>query len=49
MTGQEGRPEIIIMGSNDGKDWKEYDFYYKPGNISNSPQMIMPHQPRFDW
>lgn len=37
MTGAEGRPEVIIEGSDsiDGP-WKEYEFLYKPGNINNS-------------
>ena len=25
------RPEIVIEGSNDGSDWREYEFRYKPG------------------
>lgn len=35
MTGVEGRPEVIIEGSNsiDGP-WKEYHFLYKPGNVN---------------
>lgn len=35
MTGVEGRPEVIIEGSNsiDGP-WKEYNFLYKPGNVN---------------
>jgi hypothetical protein len=35
MTGVGGRPEIIVEGSNDmDKGWKEYEFLYKPGNMS---------------
>ncbi|CAL7934808.1 unnamed protein product [Xylocopa violacea] len=50
MTGVEGRPEVIIEGSNniDGP-WKEYEFLYKPGNINNSLPFVAPHQPRLDW
>lgn len=37
MTGVDGRPEIIIEGSNNIEGpWKEYNFLYKPGNINNS-------------
>jgi hypothetical protein len=43
MTGVGGRPELIISGSNDGKEWKEYDFYYKPGDLTTLPQLVMPH------
>lgn len=43
------RPEIIIEGSKDGENWYEYEFKYKPGNISKPPQFVAPHQPRLDW
>ncbi|CAI9730487.1 Hypothetical predicted protein [Octopus vulgaris] len=49
MTGVGGRPEVIIEGSNDMKAWKEYHFLYKPGNVSRSPPVVSPHQPRLDW
>ncbi|EFN87863.1 lipase maturation factor 2 [Harpegnathos saltator] len=50
MTGIEGRPEVIIEGSDsiDGP-WKEYEFLYKPGNVNNSLPFVAPHQPRLDW
>jgi hypothetical protein len=47
MTRQ--RPEIIIEGSNDGKEWKPYEFKYKPGDRSRRPAFIAPYQPRLDW
>lgn len=43
------RPEIIIEGSNDGKEWKEYEFRFKPGNLYRSPPIVAPYQPRLDW
>lgn len=43
------RPEIIIEGSNDGRDWKEYEFRYKPGDLKRRPGFVAPHQPRLDW
>jgi len=43
------RPEIIVEGSNDGKDWKPYGFKWKPGNLSQRPRFVAPHQPRLDW
>ncbi|XP_050408218.1 lipase maturation factor 2 isoform X2 [Patella vulgata] len=50
MTGVKGRPEVIIEGSNDlDKDWKEYHFLYKPGNVSAPLPFVAPHQPRLDW
>jgi len=50
MTGVGGRPEVIIEGSDSmNGPWKEYHFMYKPGNMSESPKFVMPHQPRLDW
>ncbi|KAJ8669667.1 hypothetical protein QAD02_000926 [Eretmocerus hayati] len=50
MTGVDGRPEVIIEGSNSIEGpWKEYHFLYKPGNVNNSLPFVAPHQPRLDW
>jgi len=43
------RPEIIIEGSNDGQNWQEYGFKYKPGELGRSLPWVAPHQPRLDW
>lgn len=43
------RMEIILEGSNDGENWKEYSFKYKPGDINRRPPWNIPHQPRLDW
>lgn len=43
------RPEVVLEGSQDGKTWLEYDFYYKPGNVSHPLPWVAPHQPRLDW
>ena len=43
------RDEIVMEGSNDGIDWKPYEFRYKPGDPSRSPRWNIPHQPRLDW
>lgn len=41
MTGVGGRPELIIEGSNNAQmGWKEYNFLYKPGQISKSPPVV---------
>jgi predicted DCC family thiol-disulfide oxidoreductase YuxK len=47
MTTQ--RNEIVIEGSNDGVEWREYEFRYKPGRLSRRPPWNIPHQPRLDW
>jgi len=43
------RHEIIIEGSDDGVQWKEYAFKYKPGDVKRRPPWNIPHQPRLDW
>jgi predicted DCC family thiol-disulfide oxidoreductase YuxK len=43
------RNEIVIEGSDDGADWKEYAFRYKPGDVTRRPPWNIPHQPRLDW
>lgn len=43
------RPEIVIEGSTDGRTWKEYEFKWKPGDVSRVPGFVEPHQPRLDW
>ena len=50
MTGVGGRPEVIIeTAENMNGPWKEVDFHYKPGNLSEAPKFLLPHQPRLDW
>ncbi|XP_074083253.1 lipase maturation factor 2 [Macrotis lagotis] len=49
MTGLGGRPEVVLEGSYDGQSWMEIEFMYKPGNVSVSPPVVTPHQPRLDW
>ncbi len=43
------RPEIIFEGSQDGKQWRTYEFYWKPGRLDRAPGWVAPHQPRLDW
>jgi lipase maturation factor 1 len=43
------RPEIIVEGSNDGVEWKAYEFRYKVGDVRRAPPFVAPHQPRLDW
>jgi len=43
------RPEIIVEGSDDGVNWREYSFKYKPGDVMRRPPWNFPHQPRLDW
>jgi lipase maturation factor 1 len=43
------RNEIIIEGSDDGTEWREYEFRYKPGDVTRRPPWNIPHQPRLDW
>jgi hypothetical protein len=43
------RNEIILEGSDDGEEWKEFQFHYKPGALNQAPKQIAPLQPRLDW
>jgi lipase maturation factor 1 len=43
------RYEVILEGSNDGKEWREYTFKYKPSNVAWRPRRVAPYQPRIDW
>ncbi|MGR8999639.1 MAG: lipase maturation factor family protein [Gammaproteobacteria bacterium] len=47
MTTQ--RPEIIVQGSVDGRNWQTYQFKYKPVNLDQKLSWNIPHQPRLDW
>ena len=43
------RIELEISGSQDGMQWENYRFKYKPGALQQRPKLAMPHQPRLDW
>lgn len=43
------RREAVIEGSDDGQTWQEYEFRYKPGDVSRPPPFVAPHQPRVDF
>jgi hypothetical protein len=43
------RIELELSGSLDGREWKRYRFRYKPGDPSQRPAVVIPHQPRLDW
>jgi hypothetical protein len=43
------RPEIVVEGSDEGTNWREYEFRYKPGDLHRRPPWVAPHQPRLDW
>jgi hypothetical protein len=43
------RPELIIEGSDDRVNWREYSFRYKPGELHRGLPQIAPYQPRLDW
>ena len=43
------RDEIVVEGSDDGREWRRYEFKYKPGDLKRRPPWVAPHQPRLDW
>ncbi|KAL1517535.1 hypothetical protein ABEB36_001288 [Hypothenemus hampei] len=50
ITGIEGRPEVILEGSDSLEGpWKEYNFLYKPGNVNHSLPFVAPYSPKLDW
>jgi hypothetical protein len=43
------RREIVVEGSENGRDWQAYTFKDKPGDVMRRPRFVEPHQPRLDW
>ncbi|MBV8569535.1 MAG: lipase maturation factor family protein [Acidobacteriaceae bacterium] len=43
------RPEIVLEGSDDNQNWREYSFPFKPGNTHRELPWVAPYQPRLDW
>lgn len=43
------RWELIVEGSDDGANWKAYEFPWKPGDVRRRPQFCFPYMPRLDW
>ena len=43
------RPEIVIEGSDDGVEWKPYEFKFKAGDVRRPLRWVAPYQPRLDW
>lgn len=43
------RTEIIAEWSDDGIEWNEYAFKWKPQAVDRPPPLSAPHMPRLDW
>src|SRR5262249_5301290 len=43
------RMEIQVEGSDDGIQWKSYEFRWKPGPLDRAPRFTGLHMPRLDW
>jgi len=43
------RYEIVIEGSGDGVQWREYGFKAKPGDVHRTPPIVAPYHLRLDW
>jgi lipase maturation factor 1 len=43
------RDEVVIEGTLDGFEWKEYHFKYKPGLLDRGIAQVAPLHPRLDW
>jgi hypothetical protein len=46
---QTQRQELTIQGSQDGVNWTDYRFRYKPNTAADRPRFIVPLHPRLDW
>jgi len=46
---QTQRQELLIQGSDNGVDWTDYRFRYKPDTPADTPRFIVPLHPRLDW
>jgi hypothetical protein len=43
------RDEIVLEGSEDGREWKEYELPCKPGDPMRRPCLVTPYHYRLDW
>jgi hypothetical protein len=43
------RMEIVVEGSQDGREWRAYHWKWKPCDPKRAPPWVAPHQPRLDW
>lgn len=43
------RPEILLEGSYDGREWRSYEFQWKAGRLDRRPSFAGLHLPRLDW
>jgi hypothetical protein len=47
------RDEVVIEGTTEalpgGEDWREYQFFGKPGEVDRRPPQVAPYHLRLDW
>jgi len=43
------RWELIVEGSENNQEWREYEFKFKPSRIDKRPPLIPGYMPSFDW
>jgi hypothetical protein len=43
------RPQLVIQGSEDGRDWRSYELPHQAGPLGRRPDFVAPWQPRLDW
>lgn len=47
-SGPPMRMIAVVEGSNDGEQWKQYEYRYIPTHQKSAPPIIAPHHPRLD-
>ncbi len=48
LTSLDYRPQIVLEGTLDGREWKEYSFRWAPGDPKRMPGFSSPHSPRLE-
>lgn len=43
------RHEVVVEGSHDGDEWREYELKAKPGDVKRRPSQWAPYHLRLDW
>lgn len=48
VTSTDRRPQIVLSGTLDGREWRDYRFRWAPGDVGILPGWSSPHSPRLE-